>query len=249
MKVENLGFTYRRRGRQILNDLSFSTEASRIAVLGPNGAGKSTLLSILSSANTPSSGYFSAGGYDSRDRSGTRRYRARLGVVPQTATAFGGMTCREFLEYVSWLRDMPTALARTRVPEVIEAVGLSGTADRKLSTYSGGMRQRASLAQALVNEPALLLLDEPTVSLDPAQRDSYLALLRSIGAGTTIVMTSHVVDDVASFADDVVVVHHGSCRFAGSLAGFCGVPPGGGAVTGAQVKAAYLDLLAREDDL
>lgn len=243
--MQAVDFSYSRRGSRVLNGLTFSSESSRVAILGPNGAGKSTLMSILATVKRPKSGHFISGDFDSRDRANLRKFRARLGVVPQTSTAFGGMTCREFLGYVAWLRAMPAAGADTRIQEAITAVGLDDWSDRKLSTYSGGMRQRASLAQALVNNPLLLLLDEPTVSLDPAQRDAYLELLRGIPSPTTVVMTSHVVDDIAAFAEDIVVMREGRCLFYGPMSKFCSSPPEA-TLSGAQVKSAYLQLLTVE---
>lgn len=247
MKVCDLEYGYSRK-RLVLDGLSFVSDARRIAILGPNGAGKSTLMAIMSSVRKPSSGYFAVGHYDSRSPSGLREYRARLGVVPQHSMAFGGLTCREFLGYVAWLRTVPARAAEEHIDRVLSAVGLAAHADEKLKTYSGGMRQRASLAQALVNEPQLLLLDEPTVSLDPAQRDAYLLLLREIESPTTVVMTSHVVDDIAAFADDVVVVRDGVCRFAGPLMEFCSTAPGD-TPTGQEVKEAYVRLLGLDTRL
>lgn len=245
LNVEGIGFSYSRRGGAILSGLQFQCDSQRIAVLGPNGSGKSTLLSLLSTVRRPSTGYFTSHGFDSRSRSGLGAFRSCLGVVPQHSTAFRGLTCRQFLEYVAWLRAVPAREASTRIEEVLIAVGLEHEAGQKLSTFSGGMRQRASLAQALVNDPLLLLLDEPTVSLDPAQRDAYLLLLRDIEPPTTVVMTSHVVDDIAAFADEVVVISDGSCRFSGSLREFCRLAPDE-EPTGQRVKDAYLRLLPEQ---
>lgn len=157
----------------------------------------------------------------------------------------GGLRCRDFLRYVTWLRDVPAVLTEERVDESLAAVDLTGSADTRMSSLSGGMRQRMALAQALVNHPTLVLLDEPTVNLDPAQRDQFLSLVHDTSQRATVLMTSHVAEDVAAFAEEVVMVLDGRTVFAGTLANFCAAT-GVEQVNGDAVKRAYVER-ARHD--
>ncbi len=243
--AENLRYRYRRRGGWALDGLSFEVSASRVAVLGPNGAGKTTLLGILSTAIRPESGTFQVRGVDVTQGHEVQSFRSALGLVPQRLDAMGGLRCRDFLRYVAWLRDVPISLTEERIRESLAAVDLTGSADARMSSLSGGMRQRMALAQALINHPTLVLLDEPTVNLDPAQRDQFLALVRDTSQRATVLMTSHVAEDVASFAEEVVMILDGRAVFVGSLADFCGVSDTE-RVDGDAVKRAYVDR-ARHD--
>lgn len=245
--VDNLRYRYRRRATWALDGLSFRTASRRTAVLGPNGAGKTTLLRLLSTAARPVSGQFSVEGFASDAPHHLDQFRAQLGVVPQRLVAMGGLTVPAFLSYVAWLRGVPNHVAQKRVDVVMDALDLGGCVDARLGTLSGGLRQRVSLAQALVNRPRLLLLDEPTVSLDPAQRDGFLSLLRHVDTATTILMTSHVAEDVAAFAEDVVVVDNGKVTYAGTLAAFCG-REANEPVLGGDVKRAYIAHLQRRQE-
>lgn len=245
VRITELRFRYRRRGPWALDGLSFDATTSRVAVLGPNGAGKTTLLSIMSTAVRPHGGNFEVASQELVTARQINSYRRTMGVVPQHLEAMGGLTCRGFIGYVAWLRGVPAQLTAERVEMVLASVDLSAKADVRVSALSGGMRQRLSLAQALVNEPRLLLLDEPTVSLDPAQRDQFLRLLASIGEDTTVLMTSHVAEDVAAFAQEVVVVNEGVTAFAGDIRAFCGLPASA-AVGGDDVRRAYVDRLGHQ---
>ncbi len=216
-----------------------------MGILGPNGAGKTTLLGILSTALSGHTGNILVRGSTLRTKGSLDEFRSELGVVPQRLETMGGLTCREFVRYVGWLRAIPAVEAEERVASALSAVGLDAQIDQRVGTLSGGMRQRLSLAQAIVNRPSLLLLDEPTVSLDPAQRDQFLNLLTQLSPTTTVLMTSHVAEDVAAFAEEVVVIHGGQARYVGSLNEFCDLPATA-QVQGSDVKNAYLTLL-RDD--
>ncbi|GAA1947253.1 ABC transporter ATP-binding protein [Nocardioides panacihumi] len=230
----------RRRGRPALGGVSARASSSAVALLGPNGAGKSTLFRILSTSTSASGGSFAVAGYDSAGSAGSlAEYRRRIGVVPQRFRAPHGYTCREVLAYVAWLRQVPRAAVADNIAEALVLTGLAEYGERKIGTLSGGTLQRVALAQALVSRPRLLLLDEPTVGLDPAQRESFLANLGEVRRrGTTTLLATHLVEDVAVFAHEVVVLNEGRCAYAGRLASFAETADGQ-PVPGAAISAAY----------
>jgi ABC-2 type transport system ATP-binding protein len=214
-----------------------------VALLGPNGAGKSTLFGILSMKIMATQGSFWVGGFRSGDGGDPDDYRERLGVMPQNFNAFGGYTCTEFLRYVAWLRRYPIERVEGGVLRALRAVDLTGHATTRIKSLSGGTRQRLGLAQALVAEPAFLLLDEPTVGLDPEQRHQFLAHLNGVATTTSVLMTTHMVEDVAAFAREVIVLAQGRVVFAGTVNDFCQVPEGR-KCTGGDVEAAYLRVVS-----
>ena len=239
LRVGGVRHTYR-QGRVALDSLSAELSGHRIAVLGPNGAGKSTLLGLLSTSLLLQSGTLSINGHDLADRDERGRHRQRLGVLPQAMGLPAGYTCRQFLQYVAWMRQVSGRELDPAVDRALEAVDLSERAASKITTLSGGMRQRLGLAQALVNDPALVVLDEPTVGLDPRQRVELRTYLRRLDR--PLVVATHLVDDVAALADDVLVIEQGKALFAGPLTVFCqGQPP-----TAETVEQAYLALVPAE---
>jgi ABC-type multidrug transport system ATPase subunit len=189
-------------------DLSFG--AGVHGLLGPNGAGKTTLVRALATVLRPAGGELALlGGAEPRD------VRRRLGYLPQEFGFYRRFTVREFVEYMAWLKEMPKADVPGAVQRAIERVGLADRADAKLKTLSGGMVRRAGIAQAIVNDPAVLLLDEPTAGLDPAQRVRLRQLLRDM-ADTCVVVSTHVVEDVAAACTDVVLLDAGRIVFQGT---------------------------------
>lgn len=245
LSFEELCYVYR-NGYVALTGVTASFGSQSVAVLGPNGAGKSTLLGLLTTALPIQAGRFSAAGWLSTDASGRRCYQAALGVVPQSLAMFGGYRCSELLEYVAWLRRVPAKDSATRVSEALDVVGLTNRADIKIKHLSGGMRQRLALAQALVNRPRLLVLDEPTVGLDPGQRSEFRSYLHALRAETNIVMATHLVDDVAAVAEEVLILEAGGVCFAGRTGVLVSADPHSTEITGAQVEKAYLRLVRSE---
>lgn len=186
------------------------------ALLGPNGAGKSTLMRALATVVRPAGGRLTLLGEDVDGRADLRAVRRDLGYLPQQFGFYPRFTVREFVEYMAWLKEVPKAEVPDAVQRAIDRVGLTGKADAKMKTLSGGMLRRAGIAQAIVNDPQLLLLDEPTVGLDPEQRLDFRELLRDIGGDSCVLVSTHLVEDVVAACTDVVLVNEGRLVHRGS---------------------------------
>lgn len=186
-------------------------------LLGPNGAGKTTLLRVLATVMSPSAGEVLIFGRDPivhRDRLAIRR---RLGYMPQEPGFHKGFTAFEFVDYVAILKEMTDRRARhTEVKRVLETVGLEGAQGKKIKALSGGMRRRVALAQALLGEPELLILDEPTAGLDPEQRLRFRETMSHLGEDHSILLSTHQTEDVAALCPQVIVMNHGRTLFSGT---------------------------------
>jgi ABC-2 type transport system ATP-binding protein len=187
-------------------------------LLGPNGAGKTTLLRTLATVIQPTSGTIRLLGRDPGLYGPRREIRRRLGYLPQALGYYPGFTVAEFVEYFALLKEMPAAAVPRAVATAIERVGLGDRARSRLRTLSGGMLRRAGIAQAIVNEPELLLLDEPTAGLDPEQRVEFRSLLRDLGQRATVVVSTHLVEDVGAACTEVALMNGGCLVFQGTTA-------------------------------
>ena len=185
-------------------------------LLGPNGAGKTTLMRCLATVIRPAGGGLTLLGRDVAGQGHLRAVRRGLGYLPQHFGCYPRFTVREFVAYMAWLKEMPKADVAGAVQRAIDRVGLSDRADRKLKTLSGGMLRRGGIAQAIVNDPRVLLLDEPTVGLDPEQRLAFRDLLRDLGVDSCVLVSTHLVEDVMAACTDVVVVDAGRLVFRGT---------------------------------
>jgi ABC-2 type transport system ATP-binding protein len=187
-------------------------------LLGPNGAGKTTTLRVLNTLYPPQSGVVQVFGLDVRTQAMV--VRRMLGYVPQQLSIEGALTGRENVSWFARLFDVPRRERAGRVAEVLEIVDLTDAADRLASTYSGGTVRRLELAQALVNRPALLVLDEPTVGLDPVARDSVWARVQDMQEryGMTVLLTTHYMEEADLLCDRVALMHHGRLRAVGTPA-------------------------------
>src|SRR5215475_4627335 len=185
-------------------------------LLGPNGAGKTSLLRMMATAVPPTSGALRLIGRDPRVPGQRREIRRRLGYLPQNPGYYPGFTVTEFVEYFALLKEVPAARVSGAVASAIDRVGLRDRSRARLRTLSGGMLRRAAIAQAIVNEPELLLLDEPTAGLDPEQRVAFRALLRELGQRATVVVSTHLVEDVGAACTDVTLMDRGRIVFRGT---------------------------------
>jgi ABC-2 type transport system ATP-binding protein len=190
-----------------LDELSLTMGEGVLGLLGPNGAGKTTLLSILATVTRPSSGTFSWHGQDAvQDPLSVRRI---LGYLPQDFGVYDKLTAREFLSYLGRLKGLSSADLSGRVSDLLELVNLRSAADRRLAGFSGGMRQRVGIAQALLGDPKLLIVDEPTVGLDPEERVRFRNLLAEIARGRWVILSTHIVSDVEAVASKIAVMRAG----------------------------------------
>jgi ABC-type multidrug transport system ATPase subunit len=213
------GLTQRFGLTPVLHGVDLELGAGVFGLLGPNGAGKTTLLRTLATIIAPTGGSMRLLGRDPADGRQRRELRRRLGYLPQALGYYPNFTVFEFVEYFALLKELPAREVRPAVARAIERVGLEDRARAKLKTLSGGMLRRVGVAQAIVNDPELLLLDEPTAGLDPEQRVSFRALLREIGARGTAIVSTHLVEDVGAACTEVALMDRGRLVFRGTPAG------------------------------
>ena len=206
LSIQSLGKRYP-GGTVGLEDFTLEASEGVLGLLGPNGAGKSTLMSILATVTRPTSGTFHWCGRDAaKDPLPLRR---ELGYLPQDFGVYDRLTAREFLLYLGRLKGLSGAELDRRVRELLELVNLHGSADRRLGGYSGGMRQRIGIAQALLGDPKLVIVDEPTVGLDPEERVRFRNLLAEIAHGRVVILSTHIVSDVEAVASEIAVMRRG----------------------------------------
>ena len=216
MNVEITGLS-RRFGRTLaVAGVDLHSGPGVFGLLGPNGAGKTSLLRVMATAIRPTSGTLRLLGRDPGSYGPRREIRQRLGYLPQSLGYYPGFTVAEFVEYFALLKEVPAAQIPAAVGAAIERVDLGGQAKAKLRALSGGMLRRAGIAQAIVNEPGLLLLDEPTAGLDPEQRVAFRALLRDLGQRATVVVSTHLVEDIGAACTQVALMDRGRIVFHGT---------------------------------
>ena len=216
MNVEITDLTRRFGRNQAVAGVSLQAGPGVFGLLGPNGAGKTTLLRMMATVIPPTTGRLRLLDRDPGAYGPRREVRRRLGYLPQNLGYYPGFTVAEFVEYFALLKEMPAARVPAAVATAVERVDLGGRARAKLRTLSGGMLRRVGIAQAIVNEPELLLLDEPTAGLDPEQRVHFRALLRELGQRATVVVSTHLVEDVGTACSQVALMDQGKVVFDGT---------------------------------
>ena len=204
--VENLNKNYR-GGVQALRNVQLSLKPGVLGLLGPNGPGKSTLMRILATITQPSSGRVLWN--DNDIARNPDALRGVLGYLPQDFGVYPHLSAIEFLDYLAAVKGIPPAAARQRITELLALVNLADAAKRPLGGYSGGMRQRVGIAQALLNDPQLLIVDEPTAGLDPEERVRFRNLLSELSGERIVILSTHIVSDVEAVATDIAILAQG----------------------------------------
>lgn len=212
MNIQNVTMTYQ-NGKQALKNLNLDLRSpSLVGLLGPNGAGKSTLMKLLSAALLPTSGSILVNGEPLRKAE--QKLKGTLGYLPQDFGLFDELTVFQFLDYMAALKGLTDAKSAVRA--VIRQVNLEEKAKARIRTLSGGQRQRVGIAQALLGNPSFLILDEPTVGLDPEERIHFRNLFSQTAQNRLVLLSTHIIEDVQSVCDQIVVINHGSILFAGT---------------------------------
>ena len=212
ISIQNVSMTYP-NGKQALKNLNLDLRSpSLIGLLGPNGAGKSTLMKLLVAALLPTSGSILVDGQPLAK--GEQKLKERLGYLPQDFGLFDELTVTQFLGYMAALKGLREAKAA--IQRAIQAVNLEEKARAGIRTLSGGQRQRVGIAQALLGDPAFLIFDEPTVGLDPEERIHFRNLFSQAARDRLVLLSTHIIEDVQSVCDQLVVLHHGQILFTGT---------------------------------
>jgi ABC-2 type transport system ATP-binding protein len=243
LAFEGLTFRYRRLGPDVLEDFTWTVPLGKTVLLGPNGAGKTTLLALGADALRARRGLVRFGPLIAgrgRDRSS---FRTAIGWMPQRIRAVPGLTCREQVAYAAWLKGLPQRDAWLAAAEALERVGLADLNGTLTSQLSGGQLRRVGVAQVLVHQAQVMLLDEPTVGLDPAQRATFRETLATLPPTSRIVVSTHQVDDLSELFDTVVVLDNGRIRYQGAVADFLNLAPAGAERRG---ELAYRQIISGE---
>ncbi len=214
LKTRSLTKQYDKGKTKALDEFTMDFKPGIYGLLGPNGAGKSTFMNILTANLRADSGTVTWNGEDIRKAG--KKYRSILGYMPQQQNLYDDFTGDEFLWYMAALKGLKKKETREKINEMIKAVNLENARYRKLGGYSGGMKQRILIAQAMLNDPDLLIMDEPTAGLDPNERIRITNFISSQAVGKIVIFATHVISDIEFIADRVILIDHGSLVRTGS---------------------------------
>ena len=209
LKIDRVSKQY--RNKIAVDRLSATLHTGVTGLLGANGAGKTTLMRMICGVLTPTSGEITYNGMPVSEE----RYRSVLGYLPQEFGCYPEFSGRDFLLYFAALKGMPRNEAEVRSEELLETVGLADVSKKRVRTYSGGMKQRLGIAQALLNDPRLLILDEPTAGLDPKERVRFRNLIEQLGRDSIVLLSTHIVSDIEHIADQILLMKDGQLIFQG----------------------------------
>lgn len=204
MEINILEITKEYKGKKAVDSLSLTLTNGVYGLLGANGAGKTTLMNLICMLVKPESGEIQLNGADIADMG--EEYRRHLGFLPQNFEGYPDFTAQEFLEYIAALKGVSID---DRLDYLLESVGMSDEIHRKIRTFSGGMRRRIGIAQAMINDPDILILDEPTAGLDPKERARFRNIISSLSREKIIILSTHIVSDIEHIADNIIIMKDG----------------------------------------
>ena len=207
LKINNLSKTYKKGAVKALDDFSITLTPGVYGLLGPNGAGKSTLMNIITDNLNADSGEVIYNGENIKKLG--KDFRAVLGYMPQQQGLYDDFTLNRFLWYMAALKGLNRKEAKEKIAKLLETVNLTDSAHKKLGAFSGGMKQRALIAQALLNEPEILILDEPTAGLDPKERIRIRNFISEIAKDKIVLISTHVVSDIEFIAKEIILLKEG----------------------------------------
>lgn len=201
--------------KEALKGVSFTLHKGTYGLLGENGAGKSTLMRMMATVDFPTKGEIFYEGKDIFRLD--EEYRSLIGYMPQNYNVYQGFTARDFLEYMGVLKGIPKEKLKSKIDEVLEFVNLADVAGKKVKTFSGGMKRRIGIAQAIINDPEILILDEPTAGLDPSERIRFSNIISDMGKDKIVLLSTHIVSDIEAIASELVVMRKGEILKTGDV--------------------------------
>jgi len=212
LRISNL--TKEFDGFKAVNDVSYTMGCGVYGLLGVNGAGKTTLMRMLTTLMQPTSGEILWDGQNIFQMEGS--YRKLLGYLPQDFGFYPDFTVLDYLHYIASIKGIRPAVARQRTKELLKQVGLTKARNKKMKTLSGGMRRRAGIAQAMLNDPKILILDEPTAGLDPSERIRFRNLISELAEDRIVLLSTHIVSDIEYIANDILLMKDGQFTISGT---------------------------------
>lgn len=213
LKIEGLSRVYGKH--KVLYDINFSMHEGIYGLIGKNGAGKSTLMRILATIDFPSNGKVFFNGKDIFSIG--EEYRGMIGYMPQDYNIYSGFNAIDFLEYMGALKGMKKQELKLKISDVLEIVNLSDVSHKKIRTYSGGMKRRIGIAQAILNNPDILILDEPTAGLDPSERLNFSNFISNLSRKKIVLLSTHIVSDIEAVAKELIVMNKGKILESGKV--------------------------------
>lgn len=213
-KLEIVNLTKSYKYKNANENIKLVLESGVYGLLGPNGAGKTTLMKQIATLKQPTSGKILYNGKDINTLD--ENYRAIVGYLPQDFDAYKNFSAKEFLLYIGALKGMDKSMAKEKTDKLLKLVGLYDVRNKAISKFSGGMKRRVGIAQAILNDPKILILDEPTAGLDPQERARFRNLLSQIGKETIVILSTHIISDIESVAKETIMIKDGKVLLQGT---------------------------------